>query len=100
MPFEFRYEQETSLAHEVIVMLWSGVSELASGFVLLKSELGSLTRPIARVCNYPGAPLPAPAPIDTAGHVDGQHRVSKRGVLDHGVGCGVACARQTGGAGV
>lgn len=42
-------------------MLWSGVSELASGFVLLKSELGSLTRPIARVCNHPGAPLPAPA---------------------------------------
>ena len=93
VPFESNYEQETPLAHEVNAMLWSGVCELASGCVLLKSGLGSPTRPTARVCNHPRAPPPAPAPMDTAGHSAGQH-----GVSPHGVGCGVACARQTGGA--
>jgi ABC-type amino acid transport substrate-binding protein len=56
IPFESKYEQETSLAHEVNAMLSSGVCELASGYVLLKSELGAPTRPTARVPDHPGAP--------------------------------------------
>jgi ABC-type amino acid transport substrate-binding protein len=58
VPFESKYEQETSLAHEVNAMLSSGVCELASGYVLLKSELGAPTRPTARVPDHPGAPRP------------------------------------------
>ncbi len=58
IPFETKYEQETSLAHEVNAMLSSGVCELASGYVLLKSELGAPTRPTARVPDHPGAPRP------------------------------------------
>jgi ABC-type amino acid transport substrate-binding protein len=58
IPFESKYEQETSLAHEVNAMLSSGVCELASGYVLLKSELGAPTRPTARVPDHPGAPRP------------------------------------------
>ena len=56
--FESKYEQETSLAHEVNAMLSSGVCDLASGYVLLKSELGAPTRPTARVPDHPGAPRP------------------------------------------
>ena len=58
IPFETKYEQETSLAHEVNALLSSGVCELASGYVLLKSELGAPTRPTARVPDHPGAPRP------------------------------------------
>ena len=58
IPFESKYEQETSLAHEVNAMLSSGVCDLASGYVLLKSELGAPTRPTARVPDHPGAPRP------------------------------------------
>jgi ABC-type amino acid transport substrate-binding protein len=58
IPFETKYEQETSLAHEVNALLSSSVCELASGYVLLKSELGAPTRPTARVPDHPGAPRP------------------------------------------
>lgn len=58
VPFESKYEQETSLAHEVNAMLSSGVCELASGYALLKPELGAPTRPTARVPDHPGAPRP------------------------------------------
>jgi ABC-type amino acid transport substrate-binding protein len=58
VPFETKYEQETSLAHEVNAMLSSGVCDLASGYVLLTSELGAPTRPTARVPDHPGAARP------------------------------------------
>ena len=58
VPFETKYEQETSLAHEVNALLSSGVCELASGYMLLRSELGPPTRPTARVPDHPGAPRP------------------------------------------
>ena len=58
VPFETKYEQETSLSHEVNAMLSSGVCDLASGYLLLKSELGGPTRPTARVPDHPGAPRP------------------------------------------
>jgi ABC-type amino acid transport substrate-binding protein len=58
VPFETKYEQETSLAHEVNALLSSGACDLASGYVLLKSELGPPTRPTARVPDHPGAPRP------------------------------------------
>ncbi len=58
VPFETKYEQETSLAHEVNAMLSSGVCDLASGYMLLQSELGAPTRPTARVPDHPGAPRP------------------------------------------
>lgn len=55
IPFESKYEAESSLAHEVNALLSSGVCELASGFPLLASDLGPPTRPTARVPDYPGA---------------------------------------------
>ena len=58
IPFETKYEQETSLAHEVNAMLSSGVCDMAGGYLLLKSEVGAPTRPTARVPDHPGAPRP------------------------------------------
>lgn len=55
IPFESKYEAESSLAHEVNALLSSGVCELVSGFPLLAGDLGSATRPTARVPDYPGA---------------------------------------------
>lgn len=55
VPFESKYEAESSLTHEVNALLSSGVCELASGFPLLASDLGPATRPTARVPDYPGA---------------------------------------------
>lgn len=55
IPFESKYEAESSLAHEVNALLSSGVCELASGFPLLVGDIGPATRPTARVPDYPGA---------------------------------------------
>lgn len=55
IPFESKYEAESSLAHEVNALLSSRVCELASGFPLLAGDLGPATRPTARVPDYPGA---------------------------------------------
>jgi ABC-type amino acid transport substrate-binding protein len=62
IPFESKYEAESSLAHEVNALLSSGVCELASGFPLLAGDLGPPTRPIARVPDYPGAKRPPQRP--------------------------------------
>lgn len=62
IPFESKYEAESSLAHEVNALLSSGVCELASGFPLLVGDLGPPTRPTARVPDYPGAKPPRQRP--------------------------------------
>ena len=62
VPFESKYEADSSLAHEVNALLSSGVCELASGFPLLASDLGPPTRPTARVPDYPGAKRPPQRP--------------------------------------
>ena len=54
--FESKYEQETTLSQEVNALLASGVCDLASGFPLIASDLGTPGRPTARVPDYPGAP--------------------------------------------
>lgn len=58
IPFESKYEGDSTLTHEVNALLSSGVCELASGFPLLASDLGAPTRPTARVPDYPGAKRP------------------------------------------
>jgi ABC-type amino acid transport substrate-binding protein len=55
IPFESKYEMESTLSHEVNALLSSGVCELASGFPLLAGDLGPATRPTSRVPDYPGA---------------------------------------------
>lgn len=55
IPFESKFEAESTLSHEVNALLSAGVCELASGFPLLASDLGPATRPTARVPDYPGA---------------------------------------------
>lgn len=58
IPFESKYEADSSLTHEVNALLSSGVCELASGFPLLANDLGPATRATARVPDYPGAKRP------------------------------------------
>ena len=55
IPFESKYEAESTLAHEVNALLTSGVCELASGFPLLAGDLGAPSRPTSRVPDHPGA---------------------------------------------
>ena len=55
VPFESKYEAESTLAHEVNALLSSGVCELASGFPLLAGDLGPASRPTSRVPDHPGA---------------------------------------------
>jgi len=68
VPFESKYEADSTLAHEVNALLSSGVCALTSGFPLLAGDLGAPTRPTARVPDYPGAkrrPLRPWVPLGT-----------------------------------
>ena len=58
VPFESKLEGDSTLSHEVNALLSSGVCELASGFPLLRTDLGAPSRPTARVPDHPGAPPP------------------------------------------
>ncbi len=58
VPFESKYEGESTLSQEVNAMLSSGVCELASGFALMAADLGAPARPTARVPDHPGAKRP------------------------------------------
>jgi ABC-type amino acid transport substrate-binding protein len=68
VPFESKYQQESTLSQEVNALLSSGVCDMASGFALLASDLGAPGRPTARVPDYPGAkraPLRPWVPLGT-----------------------------------
>jgi ABC-type amino acid transport substrate-binding protein len=62
IPFESKYEHESTLSQEVNALLSSGVCEMASGFALIASDLGAPARPTARVPDYPGAKRPPQRP--------------------------------------
>lgn len=55
VPFEPEVEKESMLTHEVNALLSAGVCELASGFPLLKSDLGAPTRARFKTADHPGA---------------------------------------------
>lgn len=55
VPFESKFEGETTLSQQVNALLSSGVCDIASGFALLAGDLGPPARPTARVPDYPGA---------------------------------------------
>lgn len=55
IPFESEHEVESTLAQEVNALLSSRVCDLVSGYPLLANDIGSPTRPTARVPDYPGA---------------------------------------------
>ena len=68
MPFESKFEGESTLSQEVNALLSSGVCDVASGFALLTQDLGTPGRPTARVPDYPGAkrrPLRPWVPLGT-----------------------------------
>ncbi len=68
VPFESKYEGESTLSQEVNALLSSGVCELTSGFALMAADLGAPARPTARVPDYPGAkrrPLREWVPLTT-----------------------------------
>ena len=68
VPFESKYDQDSTLSQEVNAMLSSGVCDIASGFSMLAADLGPPTRPTARVPDHPGAkrpPLRAWVPLRT-----------------------------------
>jgi ABC-type amino acid transport substrate-binding protein len=62
VPFESKYEHESTLAQEVNALLSSAVCDMASGFALLAGDLGPPGRPTARVPDYPGAKRPPQRP--------------------------------------
>jgi len=62
VPFESKLEGDSTLSHELNALLSSGVCELASGFPLLRTDLGAPSRPTARVPDHPGAPPPPKRP--------------------------------------
>lgn len=62
VPFESKYEPDSSLTHEVNALLSSGVCDMASGFPMLSTDLGAPTRATARVPDYPGAKRPPQRP--------------------------------------
>jgi ABC-type amino acid transport substrate-binding protein len=62
VPFESKYEHESTLSQEVNALLSSGVCDMASGFALLAGDLGPPGRPTARVPDYPGAKRPPQRP--------------------------------------
>ncbi|MDP3833341.1 MAG: transporter substrate-binding domain-containing protein [Hydrogenophaga sp.] len=55
VPFEPEVEKESMLTHEVNALLSAGVCDLASGFPLLKSDLGAPTRARFKTADHPGA---------------------------------------------
>jgi ABC-type amino acid transport substrate-binding protein len=55
VPFETEFEKESTLSHEINALLSSGQCDLASGFPLLRIDLGPASRPSARVPGHPGA---------------------------------------------
>ena len=55
VPFETEFEKESTLAREVNALLSSNVCELASGFPLLREDLGTVPGSPARTPDYPGA---------------------------------------------
>ena len=73
IPFESKYEADSTLTHEVNALLSSGVCELAGGFPLLASDLGAPTRPTARVPDYPGAKRPPQRPWVPLGTLAASH---------------------------
>ena len=73
IPFESKLEGDSTLSHEVNALLSSGVCELASGFPLLRSDLGAPSRPTARVPDHPGAPPPPRRPWVQLGALGASH---------------------------
>ena len=55
LPFETEFEKESTLGQEVNALLSAGLCELASGFPLLRADLGPPGRASARVPDHPGA---------------------------------------------
>lgn len=55
LAFESGYEKESQLTHEVNALLSSGLCDAASGFPLLKGDLGEPSRPTAKTPDHPGA---------------------------------------------
>lgn len=58
VPFEPEVEKEAMLTHEVNALLSAGVCELASGFPLLRSDLGPPSRSRFKPPDHPGAKPP------------------------------------------
>lgn len=79
VPFESKYENETTLSQQVNAMLSSNVCEIASGFPLIAGDVGPPSRPTARVPDYPGAPRPpqrAWVPLGTLAPTRAYHAVA------------------------
>lgn len=67
VPFEPEIEKESLLTHEVNALLSAGVCDLASGFPLLKSDLGAPTRERFKTADHPGAKRKRERPYITLG---------------------------------
>lgn len=63
VPFEPEVEKEAMLTHEVNALLSSGVCDLATGFPLLRSDLGAPSRARFKAPDHPGARPPRERPL-------------------------------------
>jgi ABC-type amino acid transport substrate-binding protein len=96
VPFESKYEAESTLSQQVNAMLSSGVCELASGFPLISNDLGPATRPTARVPDYPGAPRPpqrAWVPLGTLAPSHAYHAVAMSLIVQDAAREGITLAQ-------
>lgn len=67
VPFEAETDSDSPLAFEVNALLSAGVCELATGFPLLKADLGKPARALFRTPDHPGAPPRRSRPLVALG---------------------------------
>jgi ABC-type amino acid transport substrate-binding protein len=67
LPFETELEKDSNLSHEVNALLSAGLCDLASGFPLLRADLGKPTRERVKTPDYAGAKRARDRPFETLG---------------------------------
>ena len=87
VPFESKFEGESTLSQEVNALLSSDVCDVASGFALMTQDLGAPGRATARAPDYPGAkrrPLRPWVPLGTLVPSRGYHAMAMALVVNDG----------------
>jgi ABC-type amino acid transport substrate-binding protein len=67
LPFETELEKDSNLSHEVNALLSAGLCDLASGFPLLRADLGKPARERVKTPDYAGAKRTRDRPFETLG---------------------------------
>jgi ABC-type amino acid transport substrate-binding protein len=73
LPFETELEKDSNLSHEVNALLSAGLCDLASGFPLLRADLGKPARERVKTPDYAGAKRARDRPFETLGTLIASH---------------------------